>query len=262
MAALDAPASTQSELSESAIGERLGRFRVLERLGKGGMGVVYSAYDPQLDRKIAVKLLRPDVQDGMGSEAATARLLREAQAMAKISDPNVIVVHEVGVLKGRVFLAMEFVDGGTLGSWMAKRPSWREVLEVFLKAGSGLVAAHRGGLVHRDFKPENVLMGTDGRVRVVDFGLARSLFDEEVEEHNTRPIGEEPELDSFNTPLTRTGAIMGTPAYMSPEQHLGRPATARADQFSFCVAMWEALFGSRPFRGTSLAELTGNVLGG
>ncbi len=260
LVAMDGRAARKADLEESAIEDRLGRFRVLERLGRGGMGVVYSAYDPQLDRKVAVKLLRPDVHHGLGAEAATARLLREAQAMAKISDPHVIVVHEVGMLKDRVFVAMEFVDGGTLGNWMHKRPSWREVLEVFARAGAGLAAAHRGGLVHRDFKPENVLMGTDGRVRVVDFGLARSVLDEEVEERSPRRQEELPELDSFNTPLTRTGAVMGTPAYMSPEQHLGRPATAQSDQFSFCVAMWEALYGERPFAGGSLAELTGNVL--
>lgn len=255
-------ATSSDALEESGVGDRFGRFRVLDRLGRGGMGVVYSAYDPQLDRKVAVKVLRPDVRQGLGAEAATARLLREAQAMAKISDPHVIAVHEVGTLNDRVFVAMEFIDGGTLGAWMAGRHSWREVLEVFVRAGSGLAAAHRGGLVHRDFKPENVLMGTDGRVRVVDFGLARSLLDDAVAEPAPRAAVEQPEHDSFTTPLTRTGAVMGTPAYMSPEQHLGRPATAQSDQFSFCVALWEALYGERPFRGSSLPELTGNVLEG
>ena len=253
----------EGDLEESILKERLGRFRVLSRLGRGGMGVVYSAYDPQLDRKVALKVLRPELHEGVGAEAATARLLREAQAMAKINDPHVIVVHEVGMLEVRVFIAMEYVDGGTLGAWMAKRRPWREVISIFIRAGSGLAAAHRGGLVHRDFKPENVLMGTDGRVRVVDFGLARSVLDTAADElPSPRPAQEQPETDSFSTPLTRTGAVMGTPAYMSPEQHLGRPADARSDQFSYCVALWEALFGERPFAGASLTELTTSVLDG
>ena len=262
LVALDTPAPKAVDLEESILKDRLGRFRVLERLGRGGMGVVYSAYDPQLDRKVALKLLRPDVHEGLGAEAAKARLLREAQAMAKINHPHVIVVHEVGTLDDRVFVAMEFVDGGTMSSWMRRRPPWREVIEVFVRAGSGLAAAHSEGLVHRDFKPDNVLMGTDGRVRVVDFGLARPAESTVEEEEPRRSRQEQPDHDSLNTPLTRTGAVMGTPAYMSPEQHLGQPADARSDQYSFCVALWEALHGQRPFGGTSLAELTTNVLDG
>ena len=260
--ALDTAVPEVEDLEESVLKERLGRFRVLERLGRGGMGVVYSAYDPQLDRKVALKLLRPDVHQGLGAEAAKARLLREAQAMAKINHPHVIVVHEVGTLDDRVFVAMEFVDGGTMSSWMRRRPPWREVIEVFVRAGSGLAAAHSEGLVHRDFKPDNVLMGSDGRVRVVDFGLARPAEATHEDEEPRRSRQEQPDHDSLNTPLTRTGAVMGTPAYMSPEQHLGQPADARSDQYSFCVALWEALYGQRPFGGTSLAELTTNVLDG
>jgi len=260
--ALDTEVPEVADLEESILKDRLGRFRVLERLGRGGMGVVYSAYDPQLDRKVALKLLRPDVHEGLGAEAAKARLLREAQAMAKINHPHVIVVHEVGTLDDRVFVAMEFVDGGTMASWMRRRPPWREVVEIFVRAGSGLAAAHTEGLVHRDFKPDNVLMGTDGRVRVVDFGLARPAEATHEDEEPRRSRHEQPDHDSLNTPLTRTGAVMGTPAYMSPEQHLGQPADARSDQYSFCVAMWEALYGQRPFGGTSLAELTTNVLDG
>ncbi|MEX1367158.1 MAG: serine/threonine-protein kinase [Nannocystaceae bacterium] len=255
---------TRRPSEEPELAGRVGRFRVLDRLGRGGMGVVFSAYDPELDRKVAIKLLRPDVREGLAQRDAHTRLLREAQAMARLSDPNVIVVHEVGTVGDRVFVAMEYVDGSNLGQWLAAdKRGWREVLEVFLKAGSGLSAAHRAGLVHRDFKPDNVLLGHDGRVRVLDFGLARSLSDVQP---RTVPVEqavrEQPDLDTLNTPLTRTGAVMGTPAYMSPEQYLGHPADARSDQFSFCVALYEGLYGERPFRGGSLIELADNVVHG
>ncbi len=257
---------------EPELAGSIGRFRVLDRLGSGGMGIVYSAYDPELDRKVAIKLLRADVHAGMAKDAAQARLLREAQAMARLSDPNVIVVHEVGTVGDRVFVAMEYIDGSTLGAWLKgadesgappRRRSWRDVLDVFLKAGSGLAAAHRAGLVHRDFKPDNVLLGKDGRVRVLDFGLARSLGDGAKPSASVRhTLRERPDLDSLATPLTREGAVMGTPAYMSPEQYKGDPADARSDQFSFCVALYEGFYGVRPFLGSSLTELVTNVLEG
>jgi eukaryotic-like serine/threonine-protein kinase len=285
--------------AEPELADRIGRFRVLDRLGRGGMGVVYSAYDPELDRKVAIKLLRADVHRGMAKDDAHARLLREAQAMARLSDPNVIVVHEVGTVADRVFVAMEHVDGCTLGQWLrgvepgvpeapsavtgereagpARKPGetrrpWREVLDVFLKAGSGLAAAHRAGLVHRDFKPDNVLLGRDGRVRVVDFGLARSVGDAAARTSErtaarapadvATSLRERPDVDSLATPLTRQGAVMGTPAYMSPEQYKGHLADARSDQFSFCVALYEGLYGVRPFQGSTLTELVVNVLEG
>ncbi|MEM9460456.1 MAG: serine/threonine-protein kinase [Myxococcota bacterium] len=238
---------------------QIGRFRVLEPLGRGGMGVVYRAYDPELDRPVAIKLLRADVH-GLGGQDAQARLLREAQAMARLSDPNVIVVHEVGTMGDRVFVAMEYVDGPTLRTWLQTPRPRSEILRVFVAAGDGLAAAHRAGLVHRDFKPDNVLIDPEGRVRVLDFGLARSLGDAPNEA--TIPAPERPELDSLHTPLTRTGAVMGTPAYMSPEQMLGHPADARSDQFSFCVALWEGLCGVRPFAGTTMAALSMNVVRG
>jgi len=264
---------------EPELASRIGRFRVLDRLGSGGMGVVYSAYDPELDRKVAIKLLRPDVRLGMeardeqirrlGDESearlvrdAQARLLREAQAMARLSDPNVIVVHEVGSVDDGVFVAMEFIDGMTLGAWIEDRShGWREVLEVFARAGSGLAAAHRAELVHRDFKPDNVLLGKEGQVRVLDFGLARSMTEPSP---TVAPpaLRERPELEALGTPLTRTGAVMGTPAYMSPEQYRGHPADARSDQFSFCVALYEGLYGARPFEGKTLTELADNVMSG
>ena len=297
---------------EPELAERIGRFRVLDRIGRGGMGVVYAAYDPELDRKVAIKLLRADLHRGLAKDDAQARLMREAQAMARLSDPNVIVVHEVGMIGDRVFVAMEYVDGMPLGEWLRPEPEagvtgsgssdgrrgWPEVLDVFLKAGSGLAAAHRAGLVHRDFKPDNVLLGHDGRVRVVDFGLARSLGDpakpapassvgkalgaradeatgktigtesdqslhsEQGDDPSTKPFRERPDLDGLATPLTRQGAVMGTPAYMSPEQYHGRTADARSDQFSFCVALYEGLYGKRPFEGSSLTELVANVLDG
>ncbi|HEX4462187.1 MAG TPA: protein kinase, partial [Polyangia bacterium] len=161
-----------------ARGTTVGRYLVLERLGTGGMGKVYAAYDPQLDRKLALKLLRDDL--GRNQRQYRARMLREAQAMARLAHPNVIAVHDVGTFGKRVFLAMELVEGGTLKTWLrAQQPTGREVLDVFLDAGRGLAAAHAAGLVHRDFKPENVLIGADGRARVTDFGLARSSTSQE-----------------------------------------------------------------------------------
>src|SRR6185295_2513362 len=157
-------------------GSTIGRYLVLQRLGEGGMGVVYAAYDAELDRKVALKLLRPT----RDSDEGHARLLREAQAMARVSHPNVIAVHDVGMYRDQVFVAMDLVEGTTLSKWIRQEPRpWREVIRVFLDAGRGLKAAHDAGLVHRDFKPTNVLLGRDGRVFVTDFGLARLATDEE-----------------------------------------------------------------------------------
>jgi tetratricopeptide (TPR) repeat protein len=232
-------------------GDTLGRYVVLERLGVGGMGEVFAAYDPELDRKIAVKLLRPDAS---GSSTASERLLREAQAMAKLSHRNVITVHDVGTHTGRVFVAMEFIDGGTLAAWLREEPRpWPAVLERFLAAGQGLAAAHAEGLVHRDFKPANVLLGGDGRVRVADFGLARRTGDV-VPERRLVPVtsGTSTTESSSLDDLTKTGTMLGTPAYMAPEQYASTAVDARADQFSFCVALYEGLYGERPFAGDSL----------
>jgi hypothetical protein len=213
---------------------RLGRYRLLERLGQGGMGVVYAAHDEQLDRRVAVKLLHA----GRGAAAQAARLRREALALARLSHPNVVQVFEIGEVDGQAFVAMELVRGVTLRAWLAARPrAVDEILAVFVQAGRGLAAAHAAGLVHRDFKPENALVGEDGRVRVVDFGLAR---------------GDEPGPAAPDGPLaamTETGAVLGTPAYMAPEQRGGAVVDARADQFALCVALHEALHGERPFAG-------------
>jgi len=246
-------------------GARIGRYLILERVGSGSMGVVYGAYDPELDRKIALKLLRAS-EPGQ-DDVARARLLREAKAMARLAHPNVVVVHDVGVYGGRVFLAMEFLGGGTLRSWLASAPrSAREVLNVFVAAGRGLMAAHAAGLVHRDFKPENVLLDKEGRPRVVDFGLARdaNVVDRESGGATATAATMAALLSTSSFPghldtLTRTGAMVGTPAYMAPEQILAEPTSERTDQFSFCVALYEALYGERPFTGDSLLQLLHNV---
>ena len=218
-----------------APGRNIGRYAVLSTLGEGGMGVVYAAYDPELDRKVAVKVLRERLGD---AAELGARLLREAQAMARLSHPNVVSVHDVGRFEDKVFVAMEFIDGRTLGDWVKEKPrSWREVLAVFLQAGKGLAAAHSAGLVHRDFKPGNVLVGKNGSVKVTDFGLAF-------------------------TPGARAAsgiAMGGTPAYMAPEQLQGETPDARADQYSFCVALYEALAREKLTEGTMFAALASRL---
>jgi tetratricopeptide (TPR) repeat protein/predicted Ser/Thr protein kinase len=239
-----------------------GRYVILARIGAGGMGVVYAAYDPELDRKVALKLLRTDrFTRGMAGEADRLRLLREAQALARLTHPNVVAVHDAGTFGDRVFVAMELVEGKTLRQWLEEAPrSWREVLDHLLPAGRGLAAAHAAGLVHRDFKPENVLIGRDGRVRVVDFGLAKALADAE---EPPADAGGPPESGaSLATPLTEWGTVLGTPAYMAPEQLRGIAADARSDQFSFCVALYEALYGERPFAGEGPREIAEAVTRG
>lgn len=251
------PRSVEERPSSSDLsGRSVGRYRISERLGAGAMGVVYLAEDPQLHRTVAVK-----VHQRRG-DADAARLLREARALARLSHPNVIVVHEVDTFEGDVFMAMEFVDGGSLRSWLeAGERSTGEILDMFTQAARGLAGAHAAGIVHRDFKPDNVLVGRDGRVRVVDFGLAREDSLESLEASVaaidplaiTRPNA---------TALTHTGAIVGTPAYMSPEQWAGHRADARSDQFAFAVALFEALYGQRPFIGDTFAVLARAVSSG
>ncbi len=216
-------------------GEVLDRYLVIGRVGAGAMGVVYAAFDPQLDRKVALKLLRTGA-----TREAQSRLLGEAQALARLSHPGVVTVYAAGVAGEQVFMAMEFVEGTTLREWLRqKRRPWREVLSVFERAGEGLSAAHHAGLVHRDFKPDNVLMGADGRVQVTDFGLA------------LRDGGAVERVEASNGGVT----LAGTPAYMPPEQLAGRAVDARSDQFSFCVALHEALYGARPFPGDTLKQV-------
>jgi tetratricopeptide (TPR) repeat protein len=240
-------------------GTSLGRYVILDLLGSGGMGIVYAAYDPELDRRIALKLLR-----SAGSRTPSeqrARLLREAQAMARLNHPNVIAVHDVGMVGEQVFIAMELVEGVTLDEWLAERErAPEEIIDAFVQAGRGLVAAHAKGLVHRDFKPDNALYGADGRVRVLDFGLAYEVQTDgtPIEPSSEPPPDssdisvdaptiETPSPGRLASPLTRAGTLLGTPWYMSPEQLAGRRPDARSDQWSFCAALFEALYGDHPF---------------
>jgi formylglycine-generating enzyme required for sulfatase activity len=244
-------------------GAQIGRYMIVESVGSGAMGVVYGAYDPELDRKIALKLIKP----GHGAkETARERLLREAKAMARLQHPNVVAVHDVGVFEGQVFLAMEFLGAGTLKSWLAEEArSWREIVKLFVAAGRGLAAAHAAGIVHRDFKPDNVLLDKDGRARVVDFGIAREAggaADDETSEAMTSDPAAHLGESSGSRPLltlTKTGVLIGTPAYMAPEQFLGERGDERSDQFSFCVALYEALYGQRPFAGDDMLSISVNV---
>ncbi len=237
---------------------RIGRFVILRPLGAGGMGHVYVAYDEQLERKVAIKVLRSDLAPEPRHQQ---RLLREAQALARLSDPHVVTVYEAGQEDGQVFLAMELVPGQSLRRWQqAHDRPWRAILERYLDAARGLAAAHAAGLVHRDFKPDNVLVGDDGRVRVVDFGLALMGSGTEAEvpaddEPDRILLGDDATTRATAERITRTGALMGTPAYMAPEQFSNNVVDARSDQFAFCVALHEALFGERPFAGDSVPEL-------
>jgi serine/threonine protein kinase len=246
-------------------GATVGRYLILGQLGVGAMGVVYAAYDPDLDRKVALKLLRPEVAAERAG-ARQARLAREAKAIAKLSHPNVVGIFDVGVHDGRVFLAMEHLPGGTLRDWLAaERRGWRAVLARFIEVGRGLGAAHAEGLVHRDFKPDNVLLDKNEIPKIVDFGLVR-LTAGEGGEALALPLAETippaaREAAGGDT-LTRTGALTGTPAYMAPEQFLGRAGDARSDQFAFSVALYEGLYGERPFPGETIVTLAESVTSG
>ncbi|HWB79128.1 MAG TPA: serine/threonine-protein kinase [Nannocystaceae bacterium] len=234
-------------LDETVPETRIDRFVILERLGVGGMGVVYAAHDPQLDRQVAIKLVRH--WQSNDREQDQERLIREARSLAQLSHPHVVAIYDVGLHGDRVFIAMELVKGTTLRRWIGEGArSWPEVMRTLLQAGEGLAAAHAAGLVHRDFKPDNVLVGDDGRVRVLDFGLAQG-------------DGALPSVTALGTialdsvSLTATGKVAGTPAYMAPEQFGGAAADPRTDQFAFCVACWEALFLARPYPASSTPQL-------
>jgi len=229
-------------------GRRLAHYTLTERLGAGAMGVVWKADDPKLGRQVAVKVLR------RYDEALTERLVREARSMAQVNHPNVVTVYEVGEGEdGTTFISMELVSGQSLRAWQTKeRRSVPEIVETYIAAGRGLAAAHAAGIIHRDFKPDNVLIGDDGRVRVTDFGLAAA---------KPTAIGEKPtHIGDVN--LTTSGSVLGTPAYMAPEQFMGGNVDPRTDQFNFCVALHEALYGERPFEGKTFAELGDNVCEG
>ena len=250
--------------TDLARGTLVGRYVVLAKLGAGGMGVVYAAYDPELDRKVALKLLHPRLVDADPSTTGEARtrLVREAQALAKLNHPHIVAVHDVGEHEGAVWLAMEYVEGETLSAWLKQRRTWREVLDVLTPAVRGLAAAHKAGLVHRDIKPDNLMLGADGRVRVMDLGLVRALGTDGPAAAPEAPTAAGPDLAALAAQVTRAGSVMGTPAYMSPEQFRGETVDARTDVFSLCVTLWEALMGERPFAGATLIELAANVLSG
>jgi eukaryotic-like serine/threonine-protein kinase len=252
----------------------VGRYVLADRIASGGGGTVYRARDPELDRDVAVKLLHAG-HDANRPEGR-ARLVREAQLLSRIAHPNIIEIHDVGAYDsgalGRVlgtdgeegiFIAMQYVEGSNLAAWLAGGPrDWTEIRDVFVAAGRGLAAAHAAGLVHRDFKPANVLVGrsTNGTpdVRVLDFGLGRATAAAATGPHAgiAAPLANELErLGRFDMSLTMTGALLGTPAYMAPEQHAGERADARSDQYSFCLAMYEGLCGCSPFVAGTAEEL-------
>jgi tetratricopeptide (TPR) repeat protein len=234
--------------------QHFGRYVLGEVLGSGGAGMVWAAHDPKLDRKVALKLVRH------AGEEHDARLLLEARALARLSHPNIVHVYDVGNERlgdeSLLYIAMELLEGGTLRAWMKTPRRTDEVLAVLRAVGQGLAAAHDAGLVHRDFKPDNVLLGREGRPRVVDFGLVRhhGLDDEAV---TTQPV-----IDAPARVITRTGAVMGTPAYMAPEQYERASVDAKSDQFAFCVTLFEALHGERPFRGDTISELAQRITSG
>ncbi|MCA9709370.1 MAG: serine/threonine protein kinase, partial [Myxococcales bacterium] len=207
--------SAPEQAGSSDESTHVGRYRLIDKLGEGSMGMVYLAHDEQLDRRVAIKLLRPD------SGGDPRRLLREARSMARLSHPHIAAVHDVGTHGGDVYVAMEYVDGPTLREWMRQPHPWAERREVLLQAARGLAAAHASGIVHRDFKPDNVIVGVDGRVRVLDFGLAKLA-----------PRARSGPIDATST---ADGNLVGTPRYMAPEQLRTRPAWPASDQFSLCV---------------------------
>lgn len=249
-----------------AAGTTIGRYVLLERIGAGAMGVVFRAYDPELDRRIAIKLLR-DAHAGCEANEAGAqariRMLREAQALAQLRHPHVIGVYDVGEWSQGIFIAMELVSGRSLRDWMRAHASDspQQFLDLMVQAGEGLAAAHARGFVHRDFKPDNVLVDERGRVFVVDFGLVRreTAVSIQADAHASTQTGRDSGPSEL---LTVIGDVLGTPAYMAPEQHEGVLADDKADQFAFCVTLFEGLYGIRPHPGASLEELYTSIIRG
>ncbi|MFN0252019.1 MAG: protein kinase domain-containing protein [Kofleriaceae bacterium] len=251
---------------ERPIGEMIGRYRLERELGQGGMGVVFVAFDPDLERRVALKVLRATT-----STEAAQRLQREARAMARLNHPNVVTVHEVGTANGRDYVAMELIEGETLADWLrSQKRSEPDVVDAFVQAGRGLAAAHAAGIVHRDFKPHNVLRASSGRIEVTDFGLAREAHAEAIATDPlvaTLPVGLATTTTGSKTPsslsgLTVTGSLLGTPAYMAPEQWTAGVVSPATDQFAFSVALWEALAGERPYREPTVEGLRAQILEG
>ncbi|MCH9681667.1 MAG: serine/threonine protein kinase [Deltaproteobacteria bacterium] len=242
-----AASSRAPQLRRGAV---LGRYVVLHALGSGAMGAVYLSYDPRLERRVALKLLH-----GVPTSSQRHRFVREARAMAKIAHPHVVPVYDFGTHDGRLFLAMELVEGRDLRAVARERQlGWLEALRMMRQAGEGLSAAHAAGLVHRDFKPANVMVDATGQALVTDFGLVGEAGDE-----SSRPTPSEPlcgdDVPTDATRLTETGMVLGTPAYMAPEQYRGELVDARSDQYAFCVALFELLYGVRPFEGVNALML-------
>lgn len=236
-------------------GSRVAHYIVLDQLGLGGMGVVYAAYDPKLDRKIALKVLRSEGHDETAT-VARLRLVSEGRALARVSHPNVVAVYDVGTVEEEVYVAMELVQGTTLGQWRkARTRPWTEVTAMFIEIASGLIAVHDASLVHRDVKPDNILIDADDRPKVTDFGLARPERDapESLRQQEQRLVETDVAVERLQ--LTQTGARLGTPAYMACEQLNGGEASPLSDQFAFCVTLWETLYGERPFEGGSWVSL-------
>jgi serine/threonine protein kinase len=242
-------------------GATIDRYHIIDQIGQGGMGIVYAAFDPQLRRKVAVKLLRADSADV--DTSGEVRLLREAQAMAQLSHPNVVQVYDLGVAGNQVFVAMEYVEGTTLTAWLkSEARTVDQILDAFAWAGLGLWAAHNVGLVHRDFKPSNVLLSADGRVKVTDFGLARASADQAPAPLPQGTLRTPRSGERMFATVTETGAMIGTPAYMAPEQFGGAACDERADQFAFCATLFEALYKVHPFTdglGTPMPSLLGSL---
>ncbi len=241
-------AETEPAAPAREVPQLIGRYEVIGIIGQGGMGVVVKAHDPQLVRTVAIKLVRPRRGPKATAEEDRARLLREARALAALSHPNVVPVYDVGEHGDSLFVAMQFIGGANMKAWLEReKPGWKRVLGVMRAAGRGLAAAHAAGIVHRDFKPANVLVGDDGRVRVVDFGLARARVDVVADTV--------PDEHAVLGGVTQAGVLVGTPAYMAPEQFGGAVGDATADQYSFCVSMFEALYGMQPFDSSDLRSM-------
>jgi len=241
----DLPVRFGPRSASTAVLSGIERFTILKKLGEGGMGSVYAAYDSALDRRVAVKLVRADRRRSGGVVSPREQLLREAQAMARLSHPNVVAIHEVGEIGEDVFVVLELVDGMNLQEWLKEsRPAWRQIIDAYVQAGRGLAAAHEAGLVHRDFKPSNVLIRRDGRIQVADFGVVSMGGGSSSD----GPSGDA-DVPQAPSQITFVGRRVGTLAYMAPEQYAGAVVDGRADQYSFCVALWESLYGTRPFAG-------------